>query len=433
MTGAPPAAAGDRSGPPDLVADVELADGVPALPARGADGARRGRAWLLVRLHSEPLGMVTLPLGDGRAAADVAAAVWARCADAIRARWPAADPDALLRGAPPDSAAFAAGRAGVLRAGPDVTVVVCTRERPEALRTCLDSLAAQTYPRTRVLVVDNAPTSRATADVVAAAGGGTHPVRYLAAPTPGLSHARNAGLAAVDTDLVAWIDDDEVADRHWVTEVVRGFAEAPDTAGMSGLVVPAEIATPAQAWYEAFGGHSKGRGFTPAVFTPGAMAQSPLYPLPPFGVGANMAFRTAALREVGGFDPALGAGTPACGGEDTAVFTWLLLAGHTLRYRPSALVRHFHRRDAAALAVQLHGYGVALTAFYASLLRHRPRLLRDLIALAPTAVRDVVSPRSLRNVGVRDGMPAPLMRANLRGMLVGPWRYARGVRRARRG
>ncbi|GAA2512947.1 glycosyltransferase family 2 protein [Pilimelia columellifera] len=430
---APQPAGPDVGAPPDLVADVELADGMADLPNPGPDGVRRGRAWLLARLHTEPLGLVTVPLGDGLAAADIAAAVWRQCSEAITRRWPDADPGRLVSGAgPAGPTAFPAGRRAALDDGPAVTVVVCTRERPGPLRVCLDSLARQTYPRTRILVVDNAPTSAATAEVVAAHTG-PHPVRRIVATTPGLSHARNRALAEVDTELVAWIDDDEIADRHWVTEVVRGFAERPDAAGMSGLVVPAEIATAAQAWYEAFGGHSKGRGFTPAVFDPGQMRQSPLYPLPPFGVGANMAFRTAALRDIGGFDPALGAGAPACGGEDTAIFTWLLLTGRTMLYRPSAVVRHFHRRDEAALHAQLHGYGVALTAFYASLLRRRPGLLWPLLGLAPTALRDVASPGSLRNVGVRDGMPPELMRANLRGMAVGPWRYVRGVLGGRRG
>jgi hypothetical protein len=200
---------------------------------------------------------------------------------------------------------------------------------------------------------------------------------------------------------------------------------------MSGVVVPGEIETQAQAWYEAFGGHSKGRGFTPAVFDPAVMTQSPLYPLPPYGVGANMAFRTDALRAVGGFDAALGAGTLAEGGEDTLVLTRLLLAGHTLLYHPSALMRHYHRRSTDELKAQLRGYGVALTAYYTSLVWHSPRLLPRLIALAPSALRDVRSPDSLRNVGVRDGMPDAFMRLNLRGMAAGPWRYLRSGLRLR--
>ena len=101
-------------------------------------------------------------------------------------------------------------------------------------------------------------------------------------------------------------------------------------------------------------GHSKGRGFTPDEFSPHTWSeQTPLYPLPPFGVGANMAFRTKALRRLGGFDEALGAGTPAQGSEDTKMFTDLLREGDTVAYRPSAVTRHFHRRDLEGLRRQM--------------------------------------------------------------------------------
>ena len=70
--------------------------------------------------------------------------------------------------------------------------------------------------------------------------------------------------------------------------------------------------TPAQRLYEQFGGHSKGRGLAAEVFDVASHArQHPLYPLPAFGVGASMAFDREALLRIGGFDVALGAGTPA--------------------------------------------------------------------------------------------------------------------------
>ncbi|MEV7232375.1 glycosyltransferase family 2 protein [Polymorphospora sp. NPDC051019] len=411
---------------PDLVRDVELTRPLPHLPA-DTGGVRRGRAWLVVRRHGVPLGMPVLPLPAGGLPP---ATLGAALADHLSGALDPSDADRLRAGLPvtADGAAVLAARERARRDGAAVTAVVCTRDRPDALRRCLASLVTQDYPRATVLVVDNAPTGGATRDVVAEFTG----VRYVVEPAPGLSRARNRALSEVDTELVAWIDDDEVADRYWLTEVARAFLELPAAAGLSGLVVPGEIETPAQDWYEAFGGHSKGRGFVPDVFVPGEMAQSPLYPLPPFGVGANMAFRREALVAVGGFDPALGAGTPAEGGEDTMVLTRLLLAGRTLVYHPAALVRHYHRREYPQLVAQMRGYGVALTAFYTALVWHRPRLLPRLVALLPRALRDVRDGDSLRNVGVRDGMPPELMSTNLKGMLVGPWRYVRSTARGRR-
>jgi len=119
-----------------------------------------------------------------------------------------------------------------------------------------------------------------------------------------------------------------------------------------------------QWWFEMAGGHSMGRGFSSAVFSRHG-PQSPLYPLPPFGAGGNMAFRRDALARVGGFDVALGAGTPALAGEDTLALTLVLLAGYRIAYEPAALIRHDHYADmdvpraleAAACGSRLHARG----------------------------------------------------------------------------
>jgi hypothetical protein len=190
------------------------------------------------------------------------------------------------------------------------------------------------------------------------------------------------------------------------------------------------LKTQAQLWFEQFGGHSKGRGFLPDAFGPGT-AQSPFYPLPAFGVGANMAFRLAALRRLGGFDESLGAGTPAQGGEDTHAFTRLLARGATTLYRPSMLVRHVHRADLAGLRAQMAGYGAGLTAFYTALLREDPTVAFRLLALVPRALRDLTSKDSVRVGTVQSDFPDELFAANRRGMLAGPWRYLLGRRAAR--
>ena len=165
-------------------------------------------------------------------------------------------------------------------------------------------------------------------------------------PKAGLSFARNAAVAAAPGEILAWIDDDEYADPNWLAEVARALADHPEADVVSGVIVPAELETQAQLWFEQFGGHSKGRGFKPDVFSPAtAHIQSPLYPLPPFGTGANMTFRPGVIERIGGFDTALGAGTPAMGSEDTLAFTQVLVGGGTIVYQPTAVTHHYHRRD----------------------------------------------------------------------------------------
>ena len=169
-----------------------------------------------------------------------------------------------------------------------------------------------------------------------------------------------------------------------------GSPSAAGSSGSAGWCCPAVLDTPAQRLYEQFGGHSKGRGLTAEVFDVASHArQHPLYPLPAFGVGASMAFDREALLRIGGFDVALGAGTPARACEDTAAICDLMLDGGTFVYWPGAVMWHEHRREFAEVERQLDGYGSGLTAFYTRAVLRDPRRLLTLARLAPRAVRDL--------------------------------------------
>ncbi len=421
---------------PAVVRDIELSGTLPHIAAVAGDGRRIQQAWILFRLFSEPLGAAMLDVpADGitpqalaeAAELELGAALTDRLAPYGLTELPTTG---ITRASEP---AFLARRREVLADAPPITVVVCTRERPGDLARCLDSLLRQEYPDFSVLVVDNAPTSDATAEVVHAAAR-RGPVRYLKEPQPGLSSARNAAVAAAPGEILAWLDDDEVADPHWLAEVARALAEHPEADVISGVIVPAELETRAQVWFEQFGGHSKGRGFRPDVFSPAtAHKQSPLYPLPPFGTGANMTFRPGVIERIGGWDVALGAGTPAMGSEDTLAFTQVLVGGGTIVYQPTAVTWHYHRRDLAGLEKQMVGYGCGLTAAYTSLLLSQPRLLWPLLRLLPTALRDLTGGDSLRVSTLQDDFPRELLGANRRGMLAGPRAYLRGRKAARAG
>jgi hypothetical protein len=197
--------------------------------------------------------------------------------------------------------------------------------------------------------------------------------------------------------------------------------------------VPVELVTETQVLFENYSGARRGRGFTPAVFSPAtARQQSPLYPSPPFGAGGNMSFRRGALEMIGGFDCALGAGTRTAGGEDTAAFSALLLAGGTIVYQPTAIVRHNHRREYAGFRRQLQGYGRGLTAFYLSVVLRRPAYLIDLARLGAKGLMDEFSSRGDRLDKIGEDYPRDLLRAHAVGLLQGPFAYVAAVLEARR-
>ncbi|MBI5566628.1 MAG: glycosyltransferase [Chloroflexi bacterium] len=425
---------------PAWLVEIELAAALPDIvAARTLTGELYRRACALVRLHSQPLGLIELPLGaDGLRAAEYAPHIWRE--------WQSAINDHLQAdGCPPVSALTPLGlaeagtpkclqaRAVMLADAPFVSVIVATRDRPIELAAALKSLQALDYPHYEIIVVDNAPATTATAELIQRWPIGRSSVRYVREDEPGLAIAHNRGLLAVTAPIVAFTDDDVIVDQHWLTELVRGFSVSDQVACATGMILPAEIETPAQAWLEQFGGFTK--GFAQRVFDlethrlPG-----PLYPytVGRFGSGASMAFKTAVLRQLGGFDSALGAGTLALGGDDLAAFFQIISAGYQLVYQPSALLYHRHRREYEGLARQAYGYGAGLTAYLTKTLVDRPARLLDFVARLPAGVAYAISPRSPKNSQKQAGYPAQLTWLERRGMLAGPFAYLRSRWHTRR-
>ena len=110
-----------------------------------------------------------------------------------------------------------------------VTVVVCTRDRPERLEECLAALRGQTYPGFDVLVVDNA--SRSPVVEICARFGAA----CVRAPIPGLTRARNIGARAARGEIIVFIDDDAIVEPGWLGALVAGFDD-PSVAAVSGRV-----------------------------------------------------------------------------------------------------------------------------------------------------------------------------------------------------
>src|SRR5262249_36850734 len=144
---------------------------------------------------------------------------------------------------------------------PLVTVVVCTRNRPESLTRCLESLAALDYPELDILIVDNAPTDDRTRKAVE----NFSTFRYVMEPRQGLDWARNRGISEARDEITAYTDGDVRVDRLWIGSIVKGFALSRKVMCVTGLVAPGERETEAQQLFEHYGGF--GRGFEPKIYS----------------------------------------------------------------------------------------------------------------------------------------------------------------------
>ena len=313
-----------------------------------------------------------------------------------------------------------------------LTVVICTRDRPAPLKRTLESLRRQTDTDFDVLVVENAPSQASALDALRDSG--LRRCRYALEPSRGLSRARNRGLSELETDYVAWLDDDETADAGWVHWLKQGFSHPSSPDAVCGLMLPAELETEAQVRFEQYGGFNKGRDLSSVVLAADSpTVRSPLYPLPGFGAGGNMAFRVEPLRSLGCFDIHLGAGTRTHGGEETQVLARLLLHGSTVLHWPPAVTWHTHRRTLAELEQQFYGYSAGLSAFYVSMLRAEPRTLFDIGKLVPQGLIDLTANRgSGRTRDLPDDFPPWLLSASRRGLLSGAPMYVIELVAARR-
>jgi GT2 family glycosyltransferase len=427
---------------PTMVEAVDLEAPLAGLAAaRSPNGRLYQNAVVLARLHGEPLGLFSVPLDTNEVSARaLAAALWEAFEEAIARHAQAHDclrvddlgPAALLKGL-----TAAGGRYGCEHPDPEtlppVTIVVPTCGRPAQLTKCLDSLRALRYPEFEVLVIDNRPGDPSTRTVVTAASAGEDRIRYRAELRPGSSVARNAGVRDARNEIVAFTDDDVVVDASWLEWLVRPFVQDPRVDVVTGLVLPARLDTPAQWWFEEYAGFAK--GFARQGYDLDTDRADDLFLYPywggAFGSGNSMAFRRSALAAIGGFDPALGAGSPARGGADIEVFSHLILRGGRLVYEPRAICWHEHRHDEAALRRQISSYGVGFTAVLTKWLLRDPRVLFAMARGAAMLARRALSRGDARQ-GKRRSLPARFNRLELRGYLLGPALYLRSAWWARR-
>jgi GT2 family glycosyltransferase len=421
--------------PPVLPLIVNLNEPLPAIEAcRERDEVRYGAANCLVILDADPLAKVQLDLSGGSLTPQqVADQLWEHLGGQIvnyRASRSEAVPQNL-----PAHGLVSAGRP-MIRSGSPVhpaAVVVATKDRPAMLGECLESILRGAVKPESLIVVDNASATYETAELVRELAKQESSVHYIREDEPGLARAHNAGLPYVNSPVVAFTDDDVIVDEQWLKRIVEAFAGDQSVACVTGIIAPRELDTLPQQWVEGNVTYDKGlqrRTFDLKSHRP----TDPLFPYTAgaFGSGANMAFRTSFLRERGGFDEALGAGTVAMGGDDLAAFYDVISSGSRLVYEPGAIVLHQHNRQYPALKRQTYGYGAGLGAHLTRCMLKSPRMALVFLRHAPAVIRrgtEVILPAA---AGKLPPYPRELSRLQWKGLASGPGRFLLSRRHSRR-
>jgi GT2 family glycosyltransferase len=217
-----------------------------------------------------------------------------------------------------------------------ISAIICTYQRYEILREVLAALIAQDLPESdyRIIVIDNSPDA-ALSRRAARRWRAVANLTWHHEPTPGLSHARNVGLDLARTSLVSFLDDDAVADRDWLSAKLAAFAFfGPAVHAVGGRVrLRLEGGRPDWLDQRMLGWLSAcDLGDTPRLIRPGEWV-----------VGANISYRTAAVRAAGGFDTALGrvgGGATLMSNDEIDLQHRLAAGGGATGYAPAAAVEH---------------------------------------------------------------------------------------------
>ena len=282
---------------------------------------------------------------------------------------------------------------------PGLAAVICTHARPGYLAACLAGLDAQQGARCDVIVVDSASPAADAAQIarLAARAG----ARLVRADRPGLSHARNLGLAASGADWTAFLDDDAVPAPDWAARLAEAIATLPaDAAALGGRILPHWEGPLPGWWPPALRGvltivEWEGRGEEGRDLPPGVAVY-----------GANMAFRSATLRAIGGFPEELGRiGQRLLSGEEVEVLDRLRARSCRVFYDGRMVVRHSIQRERlrpAWLLSRLHWQGAtdALRDRRRGRAHRAPRAAAKLLVQAPLLL---VPPRATSLLRARCG------------------------------
>ena len=281
-----------------------------------------------------------------------------------------------------------------------ISVIIPTYGRPDLVVQCIGSILNGHYESFEILVIDQ-DTSRRLERKLFEQFPAEDRLRYFVLGQAGASRARNLGLQQARGKIVAFIDDDAVADAAWLSAMADVFLalERPP-ALVAGRIKPLWL-VPKPTWYPAqreylLGLYDIGGGVRPM-------------PEQDQPISANMAGARAVITALGGFDERLGPNyfrkRPMLTGEDALLSQRARRAGHNLYYQGDAIVYHQIPKAKLSKRYFLHRHfweGVTQITEMHLLGDPQPSRVRHLRYHLDRIVRSAVSPFLLRFRSVSD-------------------------------
>jgi glycosyltransferase involved in cell wall biosynthesis len=274
----------------------------------------------------------------------------------------------------------------------DLTVCICTHNRPRYVRDCLDGLRRQTVGQDcfALLLVDSASDPKTAEELRALAS--QYNARLIRLDRGGVSLARNAGAWAARTQFIAYIDDDAIPAADWIESILLSIAKPGRRPAMIGGRILPKWEAPLPAWWPA-----SLRGVLSIIEHEGeGEYRTPAVPRKLEPYAANMVVHVLSLLAVGGFGGAVGRYGQSLLSDEEVQLAWTLQdAGYSVRYDSRLVVHHqiqARRLDPDWLLTRLYWQG-ASTVLTRRLLhqphavwRELPRRLLVMALCAPAAL-----------------------------------------------
>jgi hypothetical protein len=259
----------------------------------------------------------------------------------------------------------------------DLTVCICTRDRPVYVRDCLEGLRQQTVTRERfgILLVDSASSACVAAELADIAA--EYEARLVRMEQPGISVARNAGAWAARTQYIAYIDDDAVPAADWVQTILDAVAQPGCRPALIGGRILPRWEAPLPGWWP-----PSLRGVLSIIEYEGSGEyRTAAVPAGLEPYAANIVVHVLSLLAAGGFGSGLGRYGNTLLSDEEVQLAWTLQdAGYSVRYDSRIVVHHqvqARRLDPAWLLSRLYWQG-ASTVLTRRMLQHPESVWREL-------------------------------------------------------
>lgn len=217
-----------------------------------------------------------------------------------------------------------------------VSVIACTYNRPQLLKSTLESLIKLDFnpEQFEIIVVDNGNNNQSLEVYKEINQNGRCRITYIPEETQGLSYARNKGITCAQGKTVAFLDDDEIVPANWLTELIKPYTDDDLIACVGGKIIPVFPDDQPPSWYSAeiagfFGGVDHGGNIHDVDFSEEYIG------------GGNMSFKRQVLVDSGMFNVRLGIiGTSSYSGEENELAQRIQNKGFRVLYNPFAITYH---------------------------------------------------------------------------------------------